>query len=136
SIALDHTQFLGETIEAIAHHKAGIIKAGSPVIIGPVSKEALKVILTEAKKKQVKTSIYGEQFTVINDAVGTYFRNDLEKVAIDLSFGGVYQEANIATSLEALFMLGELGYKWNVDCLQQTIQTFTMPGRFEKISNK
>lgn len=35
SISLDHTQYLGNTIEAIAREKAGIVKQGVPVVIGP-----------------------------------------------------------------------------------------------------
>lgn len=35
SISLDHTDLLGNTIEAIAHEKAGIIKSGIPVVLGP-----------------------------------------------------------------------------------------------------
>ncbi|MBE3102700.1 MAG: bifunctional folylpolyglutamate synthase/dihydrofolate synthase, partial [Bacilli bacterium] len=36
SIALEHEQFLGKTIEEVAFHKAGIIKKGIPVVIGPL----------------------------------------------------------------------------------------------------
>lgn len=38
NISLEHTQFLGDTLEKIAHEKAGIIKRGVPVVIGETSK--------------------------------------------------------------------------------------------------
>ena len=50
SISLEHTNFLGSTIEEIAWHKAGIIKKGKPVAIGNLPEKAEKVISTIAEK--------------------------------------------------------------------------------------
>jgi len=44
SIGLDHTEILGDTLEHIAAEKAGIIKPGIPVVVGPVPEEARRVI--------------------------------------------------------------------------------------------
>ena len=49
NIGLDHTQFLGNTIEAIASEKAGIIKPNIPVIIGEYTNQTKGVFLTKAK---------------------------------------------------------------------------------------
>lgn len=49
SISLDHLEFLGDTISAIASEKAGIIKRGKPVVIGPLCSEAETVIQRVAK---------------------------------------------------------------------------------------
>ena len=43
-VSLDHQQYLGDTIPLIAAEKAGIIKRGVPVIVGPQTEEALEVI--------------------------------------------------------------------------------------------
>ena len=51
SISLDHTDILGDTLEAIAAEKAGIIKPGKPVIMGLLPLEAEKVIETVAKER-------------------------------------------------------------------------------------
>ena len=48
NIALDHTQFLGNTTEAIAHEKAGIMKPGIPVIIGEYTEATRSVFLAKA----------------------------------------------------------------------------------------
>ena len=42
SISIDHTNFLGDTIEKISWHKAGIMKENGKLIIGPFSEEAKK----------------------------------------------------------------------------------------------
>jgi dihydrofolate synthase/folylpolyglutamate synthase len=49
SIALDHTEFLGDTIEAIAFEKAGIIKLGIPVVVGDLPAPALEVVKSVAE---------------------------------------------------------------------------------------
>src|SRR5699024_490362 len=52
----DHTAFLGDTIEKIAYQKAGIIKKNRPLVVGNISENALKVIETQAFKKN--SSVY------------------------------------------------------------------------------
>ena len=49
-VALDHEKFLGDTVTAIAHEKAGILKRGRPAIIGPQSEEALAEIEREGAR--------------------------------------------------------------------------------------
>jgi dihydrofolate synthase/folylpolyglutamate synthase len=51
SIALDHTEFLGDTLGKIAFEKAGIIKPGVPVVVGPVPDEAWAVIERVARER-------------------------------------------------------------------------------------
>nr|WP_315177955.1 folylpolyglutamate synthase/dihydrofolate synthase family protein [uncultured Flavobacterium sp.] len=56
NIGLDHTQFLGNTLEAVAFEKAGIIKPNIPVIIGEYTPETKPVFL--AKAKECNSEIY------------------------------------------------------------------------------
>ncbi|MBC7749939.1 MAG: bifunctional folylpolyglutamate synthase/dihydrofolate synthase [Methylotenera sp.] len=56
NIGLDHTQFLGNTLDAIAFEKAGIVKPGIPVIIGEYTPETRPVFL--AKAKECNSEIY------------------------------------------------------------------------------
>lgn len=50
NIGFDHTQFLGNTIEAIASEKAGIIKKDTPIVIGEYTSETKNVFLNKAKE--------------------------------------------------------------------------------------
>ncbi len=52
NISLDHTQFLGDTLEKIASEKAGIIKRNTPVVIGEVLPETRPVFLQKAKSEK------------------------------------------------------------------------------------
>ena len=57
SISMDHMQFLGKTIAKIAEQKAGIIKAGCPVVSAAQKEEAACVIAQEAAKKKAPLSV-------------------------------------------------------------------------------
>lgn len=54
-ISLDHTEFLGDTLAQIAFEKAGIIKAGCPVVVAPQHPEAMEVIRLVAAQKSSPT---------------------------------------------------------------------------------
>jgi dihydrofolate synthase/folylpolyglutamate synthase len=87
NISLDHTQFLGDTIEKIAIEKAGIIKPEIPVIIGETNEKTAPVFLEIAKKNNSEIVFVGAQHVV-----------PLPKC--DLK--GIYQQKNIQTVLAAI----------------------------------
>lgn len=93
SIALEHTQFLGDSIEKIAAEKAGIIKENTPIICGLMPDEALKVI--KAKAKELNAPIY-----CLKD-----FLNELP--VLECSLTGEYQKKNAATALLVCRVLNE-----------------------------
>ena len=62
SIGLDHQDFLGDTIEAIAAEKAGIIKAGVPCVISKVPAAAEAVLVAQAKKAGAPVHFVRDRF--------------------------------------------------------------------------
>lgn len=82
NIGLDHTQFLGNTLEAIAKEKGGIIKSNTPVVIGETQKETQDVFKALAKTHH--STIYFADETVINtlesDLVGNYQQHNIKTV--------------------------------------------------------
>ncbi|MBC7845105.1 MAG: bifunctional folylpolyglutamate synthase/dihydrofolate synthase [Flavobacterium sp.] len=74
NIGLDHTQFLGNTMESIAFEKAGIIKPGIPVVIGEFTNETKPVFL--AKAKENNSEIYFASKLILqnypSDLIGDY----------------------------------------------------------------
>ena len=89
NISKDHQQFLGNTIEAIAGEKAGIIKENVPVVLGQNEKSVQKVILDKAKS--------------LGSPV--YFAKQTNVYTTDLL--GDYQKENLATASMALQVLSE-----------------------------
>ena len=66
-IAIDHTDFLGDTIEKIAAEKAGIIKRGVPVITAAQQRDALAVIERQAARLNAPVTIAGEDWTATEE---------------------------------------------------------------------
>ncbi|MBL4662771.1 MAG: bifunctional folylpolyglutamate synthase/dihydrofolate synthase [Flavobacteriaceae bacterium] len=94
NIGLDHTQFLGSTIEQIAREKAGIMKEEIPVVIGERQEETTTVFETLAT--QMKAPIY--------------FAEDVTHDFYDSDLLGSYQQANQRTVLSVLQVLREKGW--------------------------
>ena len=98
NIGYDHMQFLGDTLEKIATEKAGIIKPGSPVVIGETVTETRSVFSAKAEAQGAKI-IFAED--VVLDEVPN---SDLK---------GIYQKKNLRTALVALEKLRDTFDKIN-----------------------
>ena len=94
NIGFDHTAILGNTLEAIAVEKAGIIKPKVPVVVGEKQPETLPVFEKIAQEK--KAPLY-----LAEDVSGTY-QSDLK---------GLYQKRNIKTVVKTIDVLRELDWK-------------------------
>ena len=66
-IAIDHTDFLGDTIEKIATEKAGILKRATPAIVAAQARDALAVIERQAARLGVPLKIAGEDWTATEE---------------------------------------------------------------------
>ncbi|MFB9107885.1 bifunctional folylpolyglutamate synthase/dihydrofolate synthase [Flavobacterium gyeonganense] len=74
NIGLDHTQFLGNTLEAIAGEKAGIIKPNIPVVIGEYTDETKPVFVAKAEENKAPISFASDLIDQIylSDLIGDY----------------------------------------------------------------
>lgn len=95
NIGLDHTQFLGNSLEEIAFEKAGIIKPGIPVIIGETQPETILVF------KEVAAKMNAEIF----------FSEDLLTTTLTSDLKGNYQKHNIQTVRSCIENLRKNGWK-------------------------
>ncbi|MFZ5616595.1 MAG: bifunctional folylpolyglutamate synthase/dihydrofolate synthase [Pseudomonadota bacterium] len=62
-IALDHQNFLGDTLAAIAREKAGIFRAGAPAVVGPQTAEAMAVCEAHALAERAQLFAHGREWT-------------------------------------------------------------------------
>lgn len=108
TVHYDHTRVLGETLQEIAFHKAGIIKPGVPVIVGEVPDVAWEVIEAEAQRRGARVIRLGQDVTYepvrISQAGGwfTYHGIDLDLENVELGLLGAHQFANATAALAAL----------------------------------
>ena len=136
-IALDHTAFLGDTVEQIAAEKAGIIKAGCPVLYGGEDAVAQAVIARTAAEKAVPyRQVDRRSLQVLSaDLEGTRFAYE-GYTDLTLSLLGLYQPYNAATVLTAVEMLNEQGLTISETAVRQGLATVYWPGRFEVLSRE
>jgi dihydrofolate synthase/folylpolyglutamate synthase len=108
TVGLDHLEFLGSSIEKIAAEKAGIIKRGVPVIVGPQTREALRVIERQAARLAAPIRIAGEHWSA-NEERGRLVYQD-EDGLLDLPAPRLYgrhQFDNAGAAIAALRTLVE-----------------------------
>ena len=136
-IALDHTAFLGDTVEQIAAEKAGIIKSGCPVLYGGEDAVAQAVIArTAAEKAAPYRQVDRRSLQVLSaDLEGTRFAYE-GYTDLTLSLLGLYQPYNAATVLTAVEMLNEQGLTISETAVRQGLVTVYWPGRFEVLSRE
>jgi dihydrofolate synthase/folylpolyglutamate synthase len=89
NIGFDHTQFLGNTIEAIASEKSGIIKPNIPVVIGEYTAETKAVFLAQALQNKSKL----------------YFASDLISTTYPSDLLGDYQVPNKKAVIQTIILL-------------------------------
>ena len=134
-IALDHTAFLGDTIEKIATEKAGIIKHGSPVLYGDDNQSVLSIIKNKAQDVESdvytvdKSSLFIRDMTLDGTIMDFRGVNDLR-----LPLLGMYQPTNCARVLMAVDILKSRGLDISDEAIRQGIGMAKWPARFEIIA--
>ncbi|OGR88918.1 MAG: hypothetical protein A3J74_02450 [Elusimicrobia bacterium RIFCSPHIGHO2_02_FULL_57_9] len=132
SIALDHTQFLGSTLSAIAREKAGIIKPGRPVFCPNLDTAALRVIAGRARALRSPLMIVPQSYETIDMDWRSNLQilRDSQGVLFPLSLLGGCQASNVSLvrsildRLRGRFKVSEAAWKAGLASLH-------WPGRFE-----
>jgi dihydrofolate synthase/folylpolyglutamate synthase len=75
-ISIDHTDYLGPTLETIATEKAGILKRGTPAIVAAQARDALAVIERQAARLKVPLKIAGEDWTATEERGRLVYQDD------------------------------------------------------------
>jgi len=102
-LAIEHVEFLGDTIEKIAHEKCGYLNKNTKIIIAKQTPKALKAIDFETKNNSSPKFIYGEDFqiNIENNDKFTYQDNDSLMHLDSPSLIGDHQKFNCATAIAA-----------------------------------
>ena len=151
-IGMDHTDYLGDTLTAIAGEKAGIIKKGDPdalvpndpvTVIGVQQPEAMDVLLRTAVEAGTVVARQNSEFAVLESA--TAVGGQLLKLQglggvyddVFLPLHGEHQANNAAVALaavEAFFGAGA-DKQLDVDVVREGFATVSSPGRLERVRN-
>lgn len=134
-IALDHTAFLGDTVEKIAYEKAGIIKSGSPVLWCGRDAAAERVIREIAEERGCEFYRVRYELTEVHESTlaGTRFSyGEYRDVLIRLL--GAYQPHNASGVLEAVEILRKNGVKIDTGAVYRGLAATRWRARFEVIA--
>lgn len=106
-VDLDHQQFLGETLEDIAGEKAGILKPGTPCIVGPQHERALEVIRAQAERVGAPLLVHGQDWLAWEERGRMVYQD--QSGLLDLprpNLIGAHQIGNAGMALAALRQMG------------------------------
>jgi len=131
NIGLDHTQFLGTTLDAIAVEKAGIIKHGVPVVIGETQKETSPVFDRTCWEQNSEIS-YADQLILLKETaytqqnppmLGATFYSLQNALYYNLvsPLSGKYQLKNMATVLKTIEVVQRSGFNIGENCIADGI---------------
>ena len=141
TIGLDHVALLGNTLEAIAEQKAGIIKQGIPLVTGRIAPEALAVIDRIAEGKDVPRLAYGANYqvrhkeSVVTGEVFDY-TSAVRQDRFQTGLLGLHQieNAGMAIALLDTFCQEDGRELASNDLLAQALEETGWPGRLEIVS--
>ena len=130
-VSIDHTEFLGATVEKIAYEKAGILRRGAPAIVAEQDERALAVIEREALKLGALRRFAGRDFFIRSEH-GRLAYEDAEGL-VDLPtprLAGRHQFGNAATAVATLRAI-EPGFSNRA--LERGLTEVEWPARLQKL---
>ena len=131
-ISMDHVEFLGDTIEAIAREKAGIFKRGRPALVGRQTDAALVVLEREARRTGASLRVADRDFSVREEHGRLLFEDEDGLVDLPLPrLVGRHQHDNAALAVATLraVMPGI-----EASAVERGIATADWPGRLQRLS--
>ena len=133
-ISLDHQAFLGDTIAAIAGEKAGILKSGSPAIIGPQPLEAAAVFDAHARAIDAPLLRFGKEWACKANGGAMRYRGPRWRLDLPLpSLLGAHQIANSSTAIACLEQLA--GFKITRGTIANGLHHIDWPARLQHLTH-
>lgn len=138
SIDRDHEQQLGPTLASIAREKAGVIKPGVPVVLGPLADEPLAVIEAVAAERRAPVVRALEGCTtdvrMIDGAAELTLETPVRRYAeLRLGLRGRHQVANAIVAVRLLEAIDGLGVHVREDAIRRALRDARWPGRLDWI---
>lgn len=137
NIGLDHTEYLGKTIEEIAMTKAGILKRGGNAVLYPSGKPVEHLLADVCREREIAYTFPDFQKIRIHERSlrGQRFSyGEYEDLFLPLT--GNHQLCNGVTALCVISSLREKGWKIPASAVRTGFQKVTWPGRFEVLSDQ
>lgn len=136
NIGLDHTEYLGDTVEAIARTKAGILKPGCAAALYPNVPEVCAVIEGLCREKGIPLYRADPEVLVplAHDLSGQ--RLQWGDLTLELPLLGEHQRKNLSLALTVLELLRDRGWYLPDRAIVEGVRAVRWPGRFEVLSRE
>ncbi|MCD6292078.1 MAG: bifunctional folylpolyglutamate synthase/dihydrofolate synthase [Deltaproteobacteria bacterium] len=139
NIALEHEEYLGSTLLAVAAEKAGILKPGIPLVSG-VKQEKVRSFLAEKQREMAAACDFiGRDFRIRRQADGSfsYYGSEYRFENLILAMSGRHQQDNAALALRALEALAhEILFEIDAEQVAKALLEVSWPGRLQKVGSK
>lgn len=134
-VSMDHTAFLGDTIEKIAFEKAGILKPGVPGIVGPQGDEAQAVLAARAAEINAPLTCFGRDFSGALEGGGYRFtwRGEVEVLTAKPGLPGDHQILNAATALATIHTISDI-LPTNAEQRAAGLANVSWPARMQRLN--
>src|SRR6185295_10295567 len=134
SLDFDHESFLGTTLDAIAREKAGVMRAGRAVVLGPVPEEAHAALLDEARRKGARVVEAREGAHVVEATDGRVtVVTAAHTWARVRSLPGAHQRDNLLVALRVLEEARAGGLPVQLSRAARGISRVRWPGRLQRL---
>ncbi|MFS8114658.1 bifunctional folylpolyglutamate synthase/dihydrofolate synthase [Rhizobium jaguaris] len=132
-ISLDHQPYLGDRVELIAAEKAGIMKAGRPVVIGHQEYDAaLDVLISTAERLRCPTAVFGQDFSAHEEYGRLVYQDEFGLADLPLPrLPGRHQYANAAAAIRAV---KAAGFTVTEAMMEKAMISVEWPGRLQRLT--
>jgi dihydrofolate synthase/folylpolyglutamate synthase len=132
TIALDHQQHLGDTLDAIAREKAGIIKDGIPIVLGPLPAEAFDVVAAVAERRQARVVQATREVQAEPQDDRVAFQSAVRRYGpVRLGLAGRHQVHNAQVAIALLEVIDRHGVAVPAEAVARGLERVQWPGRLE-----
>jgi dihydrofolate synthase/folylpolyglutamate synthase len=138
-VGLDHQEFLGDDIAAIATEKAGILKPGVPVVVGPQDEIAREAILRQADRLSAPVLMFGQDFQARQEHGRMVYEDEMGLLDLPLPrLIGRHQVENAGVAIAGLrhARLDKGSKEWGADeAIEKGLRSVEWPARLQRLSH-
>lgn len=134
SISLDHQATLGDSLEQIAQHKAGVLKPAVPFIFGQMDEPVRHVFYRQSQALDCPTFELGQDFHFLdNGRAFDVIYDDVKIADIHLQMLGKHQKSNASLAAMTSLQIAQHFPKINLDNIKKGLESTRWPGRCELV---
>ncbi|OGQ88883.1 MAG: bifunctional folylpolyglutamate synthase/dihydrofolate synthase [Deltaproteobacteria bacterium RIFOXYD12_FULL_56_24] len=134
NVSMDHEQYLGNTLAAVAFEKAGVVKPGVPVVAGLDADESLTVVVQVCGERKAPLFLLGREFAAVPGHEGRWDYRGIDDshslAGLQCRLKGGYQIGNAALALAALEAIATT-LPVSGEAIRQGLLSVAWPGRLE-----